>query len=416
MKAVIMAGGKGTRIASVANDIPKPMIPIEGKPILEYEIDCLRQQKIKEIVLVVGHLGSIIEEYFGNGSRYGVNIRYIREKMPLGTAGGLWYLKDEIKEDFLLLNGDIIFDVDFGRFAAYHRVHGGEATILTHPNHHPYDSGIIETDTDGVVVKWLHKEDERIYYKNRVNAGIHMLSPQIFNRLKTDLQKVDLDRDVLRVLIPEGKLVAYDSPEYVKDMGTPERYEMVAKDIRNGMVHMKNLQQKQRAVFFDRDGVLNVYRGFIRSAKELELTKNAAQAVRKVNERGYLAIVVTNQPVVARGECTFRELEEIHNKLETLLGQRGAYLDDIFYCPHHPDKGFAGEILGLKIICNCRKPKPGLLQLAAEKYHIDLSQSYMIGDSERDVEAGQAAGCKTSFRIDEKYTLLDAVAEICKKE
>ncbi|MCI9173722.1 MAG: HAD-IIIA family hydrolase [Lachnospiraceae bacterium] len=415
MKAVIMAGGRGTRMASVSGSIPKPMIPMEGKPVLEYGIDCLRRQSITEIILIVGHLSSVIEEYFGDGSRFGVKICYIREQKPLGTAGGLWYLKDMLQEDFLLINGDLIFDVDLKRFAAYHKSRGGEATILTHPNHHPYDSGVIETDSDGAVVKWLHKEDARTFYKNRVNAGIHMLSPEVLKRIKKP-EKLDLDRELLRALIPEGKLMAYDSPEYVKDMGTPKRYEMVKKELKSGLVQAKNLSRRQRAVFFDRDGVLNVFRGFIRRPKDLELTEEAAQAVRKVNGSGYLAIVVTNQPVIARGECTEKMLEEIHNKLETLLGQEAAYLDDIFYCPHHPEGGFAGERPELKIVCGCRKPKPGLLLQAAQKYNIDLAQSYMIGDSATDVDAGHAAGCRKSFLLDETCSLLDAVAEICQKE
>lgn len=416
MKAVIMAGGKGTRIASIASDIPKPMIKIEGKPVLEYGIGCLRRQGIKDIFLIIGHLGSVIEKYFGDGSNFGVKICYVREREPLGTAGGLWYLRGKITEDFLLINGDVIFDVDIGRFAAYHREHGGMATILTHPNNHPYDSGIIVTDANGVVLRWLHKEDKRFFYKNRVNAGIHILSPEILLQLGNRPIKMDLDRDILRMLIPKGRLFAYDSPEYIRDMGTPKRYVMVAEDIKRGIVQTKNLCHKQKAVFLDRDGVLNVYRGFVRSPEELELADGAAEAVRRINGSGYLAIVITNQPIIARGECTYETLGEIHNKLETLLGQEGAYLDDIFYCPHHPDRGFPGEIPELKIACSCRKPKAGLLLLAAEKYHIDLSQSYMIGDGERDVEAGRAAGCKRNFLLSETCTLQDAVKKIFDEE
>lgn len=416
MKVVVMAGGKGTRIASMASDIPKPMIQILGKPVLEYEIDCLRRQGLTDIVLIIGHLGQAIVDYFGDGSGFGVKISYINETTPLGTAGGLWYLKDEIDEDFLLLNGDIIFDVDFKRFAAYHGEHGGEATILTHPNHHPYDSGIIVTNQDGVVQKWLHKEEQRTFYKNRVNAGIHMLSPEIFKRLKKGPEKLDLDRDILRSLIPEGKLIAYDSPEYIKDMGTPERYDMVKKDLISGLVQAKNLHRKQKAIFLDRDGTINVYRGFIRKPEDLELMEGAAEAIRTINASGYLAIVVTNQPVIARGECTREELGQIHDRLETLLGEESAYIDDIFYCPHHPDKGFEGELPELKCDCNCRKPKPGLLLQAAEKYNIDLTQSYMIGDGERDIEAGKAAGCKKSFLLNKADILQNVVLEILKEE
>ena len=393
MQAVIMAGGKGTRIASVANDIPKPMIQICDKPILQYQIECLEKQNIKDITLVIGHLGNVIRDYFGDGSGFNVHISYIEEKEPLGTAGALYYLKDVIHDDFLLLNGDIIFDVDFERFMAYHKEKGGYATIFTHPNNHPYDSGLVVTDKEGIVTKWMHKEDERSIYKNRVNAGLHILSVKLLD-LFQEARKTDLDRDVLKKLISERRLVAYDSPEYVRDMGTPERYQMVTKDIKSGLVSSKNLKNKQKAVFLDRDGTINIYKGFIQDPQDMELIPGIADTIRKINESGYLAIVVTNQPVIARGECTVEELEHIHEKMETLLGKEGAYIDDLFYCPHHPDKGFEGERIEYKIVCDCRKPKPGMLLQAAERYNIDLEASYMVGDDDRDMEAGRQAGCK----------------------
>lgn len=394
MQAVIMAGGKGTRIASVASDIPKPMIQICGKPILQYQIECLRNQNITNIILVVGHLRERIKKYFGDGSSFNVHITYIEEKEPLGTAGALYYLKDKIWDNFLLINGDIIFDIDFGRFMKYHIEKNVYATIFTHPNNHPYDSGLVVVDKDGYVTNWMHKEDSRSIYKNRVNAGLHILSAKLLDFF-SEAKKIDLDREILKALIPSCQLAAYDSPEYVKDMGTPERYEIVKKDIENGLVNAKNLRNKQRAVFLDRDGTINIYKGFICSEQDLELIPGIANVIRKINASGYLAIVVTNQPVIARGECTVEELDRIHEKMETLLGQEGAYVDDIFYCPHHPDRGFEGEKIEYKIDCNCRKPKPGMLLQAAEKYNIDLHQSYMIGDDERDMEAGRAVGCKT---------------------
>lgn len=409
MQAVIMAGGKGTRIASIANDIPKPMIRICGKPVLQYQIECLEKQDITKITLVIGHLGSCIKEYFGDGSRFNVQVTYIEEKEPLGTAGALYYLKDTVHDDFLLINGDIIFDVDFGRFLRFHREKAVCATIFTHPNDHPYDSGLVAVDRDGYVTKWMHREDERGTYKNRVNAGLHILSAELIEMFQ-EAKRTDLDRDILKTLIPQHQLAAYDSPEYVRDMGTPERCDRVATDIRRGLVEAKNLKNRQRAVFLDRDGTINVYKGLISSVQDLELIPNIADTIRKINESGYLAIVVTNQPVIARGDCTVEELERIHEKLETLLGQEGAYIDDIFYCPHHPDKGFAGERPEYKIACGCRKPRPGMLLQAAEKYNIDLAQSYMVGDDERDMEAGRQAGCKvyhTECNVAVKYRSLE---------
>ena len=397
MKTVIMAGGKGTRIASVANNIPKPMIPIEGKPVLERELICLRDQGFDDIIITVSYLGHIITDYFGNGDSLGLHIDYYCEKEPLGNAGALFRIKDKLTDDFLLINGDAVFDIDFNKFVEYHKSCGGLVTLFTHPNSHPYDSGVIVSDMQKRVINWLTKEDERpLYYKNRVNAGLHVMSPIILEQ-KITSQKIDLDRQLLKPLAGSGQMFVYDSPEYVKDMGTPDRYDTVCKDFAHGRVHAKNLMCKQKAVFIDRDGTINEYAGFITKPEQFQLKDGVAEAIRKINNSGYLAIVVSNQPVIARGDCTIEELDEIHNKMETLLGREGAYVDDIFYCPHHPDKGFIGERLEYKIICDCRKPKPGMLLNAAKKYNIDLEQSYMIGDSDRDIEAGLSAGCQAVY-------------------
>lgn len=400
-----MAGGKGTRISSVARDIPKPMIPVEGIPILEREIECLRNQGFNDIIITVSHLGEMIIDYFGDGSGvspatgkpYNVHIEYFFEEKPLGNAGALFHLKEKLTEDFLLLNADAIFDVDFNRFVQFHKKCAGLATLFVHPNSHPYDSGLLIVDKEGSVEKWLTKEEQRpTYYRNLVNAGLHVLSPEILDK-KIDTEKIDLDRQLLKPLAGQGKLFTYESPEYVKDMGTPERYERVCEDFRKGIVREKNLQNKQKAIFLDRDGTINKYVGFLRKPEDFELLSGVEEAIKKINDSGYLVIVITNQPVVARGEVTIEQLTEIHNKMETLLGYKGAYVDGILYCPHHPHKGFKGEVEALKIACDCRKPKPGMLFRAAEKFNIDLTESWMIGDSKIDIEAGIFSGCRTAL-------------------
>lgn len=417
MKVVIMAGGRGKRISSVSNDVPKPMIRIEGKPVLEHEIICLRNQGFTDIILTVGYMSNVIMDYFKDGSQFGVHIEYFVEECPLGNAGALFRIKDRLTEDFLLLNADAMFDVDFNRFVEYHKSHNGLVTLFTHPNSHPYDSGLIIADKSGVVLQWLTKEDDRPeFYQNRVNAGLHVISPKILD-VEMDMPKVDLDRQILKPLSGTGLMYVYDSSEYVKDMGTPDRYECVCHDFRVGKVKAKNLSNKQKAIFLDRDGVINKYVGFLRDINQFELIDGVAEAVKKINESGNLAIVVTNQPVIARGEVSFEQLQEIHNKMETLLGKEGAYLDGIYFCPHHPHKGYDGEISWLKCECECRKPKPGMLLKAAKEYNIDLSKSWMIGDSESDLKAGELAGCKTAFigigKYDNCYAnLLDFVLDV----
>ena len=411
MKAVIMAGGRGTRISQVASDIPKPMISICGKPVLQREIECLRNQGYQDLIITVSYLAHVIQDYFGDGSKFGVKISYYLEEKPLGNAGALFELKDILDDDFLLLNADSVFDVDFKRFEEFHRKHGGLATLFTHPNSHPYDSGLVFCNDDFRVTKWLSKEDERPrWYKNRVNAGLHILSPKLLKR-RPATEKVDLDRQILKPLAGSGFLYCYDSSEYVKDMGTPDRLAKVEKDYKDGIVESKRLSNKQKAIFLDRDGTINKYVGFLRREDDLELLPGACDAIKKINDSGYLAIVVTNQPVIARGEVTIPQLTEIHSKLETLLCDGGAYLDAIYYCHHHPDKGFDGEIPELKIDCQCRKPKPGLLLKAAEDFNIDFFSSWMIGDSDSDMIAGQAAGCQTVL-LNNGLTLLDAVEKI----
>ena len=409
MKAVLMAGGKGTRISSVASDIPKPMIRIAGKPVLEHEIECLRAQGFTDLIITVSHLAEHIINYFGDGAKFGVAIEYFVEEQPLGNAGALFKLRSKLQEDFLLLNADAVFNVDFNRLVAFHKKKNALVTLFTHSNSHPYDSGLLITDEEDCVTQWLAKEDPRPqWYRNCVNGGLHVMNPIVLDMTGIDSDtigkeidgkriKADLDRQVLKPLCGTGKMFCYDSPEYVKDMGTPDRYAEVCEDFAKCRVKEKSLTEKQKAIFLDRDGTINQYVGFLRNMDDFALLPGAAEAIRKINLSGYLAVVVTNQPVIARGEVTFMQLQEIHNKLETLLGLQGAFIDKIYFCPHHPDKGFAGEVPELKIVCNCRKPKPGMLLQAAEEFNIDLSRSWMIGDGENDVKAGKAAGCKTAL-------------------
>ncbi len=395
--AVIQAGGQGTRMRALTKDlIPKPMLLLNGKPMIQWQVENVAKYGIRDFVFIVGHLGEKIKEYFGDGKHFGVRIRYVEETEPLGSAGALYYLKDMVSvKSFLLIYGDVMFCLDWQRMIAFHEKNNAKATLLVHPNAHPYDSDLLILDEENHVKGIDSKQNKRTYwYENCVNAGLYILSSDMLKNWDT-LQKLDLEKDILSPMMAENEVYGYRTPEYVKDAGTPERFHKVEAEKAAGVWEAKCLDRKQRCVFLDRDGTLNQYKGLIYREDQLELEKNAAAAVRLLNGAGFLVIVATNQPVVARGLCELEKVEEIHRKLQVLLGEQGAYLDDIVFCPHHPDKGYPEENPQYKVVCGCRKPAAGMIDAMVKKYNIDIRSSYVVGDSTVDIEMGIRAGLKT---------------------
>ena len=399
MKAVIQAGGKGTRINSVTGDkIPKPMIEIDNKPLLYYQIMNLKKYNIKDIIIIVGHLGYVISDYFKDGKELGVNISYVFEDPdnPLGTAGSLYYLKDKINGDYIFLLADIFIDVNFRKMIKFHKEHKGLITLFTHPGSHPYDSDLVVVDKDNKVLSFDYKTNDRsgYDYHNLVNAGIMIFAKETLDYIK-ELKKYNYEKDIVVPLIEKGLVYSYKSSEYSKDVGTPERYEAALIDYKSGIIKKKNLSRKQKAIFLDRDGTINKLVGYLTNKDDFELIDGVIDAIRKINRSEYLCIVITNQPIIARGDSTVDNLEEIHKRMETILGREGVFIHELYYCPHHPDKGFPGEVPELKIDCECRKPKIGMLTEASKDFNIDLSKSFVIGDSTSDIMMAKNAGCKS---------------------
>jgi D,D-heptose 1,7-bisphosphate phosphatase len=393
--AVILAGGKGTRMGDLAKDIPKPMLRIAGKPLLQYQIEWLKHYGFTEVWLIINHLGDAISSYFGDGRDYGLQINYYREGQPLGTVGGIKALENKLKTDFLVLYGDVLMDVDFNRLRQFHFLKNSQATLVVHPNDHPYDSDLLELNQDDRVTAFHPKPHEQgRYYRNMVNAAMYIFSPAIFSFLQEGV-KADFGKDIFPTITAQLRVYGYNTPEYIKDMGTPERLEAVSRDVISGKVARRNLSNPQKAIFLDRDGVINADKGLICRHEDFELIDGVADAIKAINQSDYLAIVVTNQPGIAKGMYDFKDLELIHAKMDTLLGEQGAKLDALYFCPHHPEKGFEGERSEYKIPCECRKPAAGMLLKAARTFNIDLQQSFMIGDHERDIVAGKTAGCST---------------------
>lgn len=398
MQAVIMAGGKGTRLRSITNDeIPKPMAPVAGKPILQWQIEQLRDQGIRDIVLIIGHLGAKIREFFRDGQDFGVTLHYIEETTPLGTAGALSLLPPLLTGDtFFLIFGDVIFDIDLQRMAWYHTEKQADVTLFVHPNVHPFDSDLVICEQDGRVKGFDSKHNVRDYwYKNCVNAGFYVMNRSVCRRVPPET-KVGLEKDLLTGMIAQGcPVFAYASPEYIRDVGTVDRIQHAESELTSGFVAARSLQNRQKAIFLDRDGTVNRKNGLVYTEDQFELEDTAVEAIRRINASGFLAIVITNQPVVARGLCQIEDVERIHRKMETLLGREGVYLDDIRFCPHHPDKGYPEENPEYKIPCTCRKPDIGMMRDCAERFHIDLSQSWMVGDTTVDIQTGKNAGTRT---------------------
>lgn len=395
--AVIQAGGKGTRMRELTQDrIPKPMLELGGRPMILWQVENLKRYGIKEFIFIIGHLGEKVKEYFGNGEAFGVHIRYIEEREPLGSGGALCFLKDMVDDnEVLLVFGDVMFDIYVPRLLSFHEEKEAEVTLLVHPNAHPKDSDLVVMDETDKVIRFDFAKNMRdYYYDNCVNAGIYVLGNSLIKSLG-DPKPLDLEKELFKASLEAGKIYGYGTTEYVKDAGTPKRFWAVESELLQGVWQRRNLESPQKCVFLDRDGTLNKYRGLISKPEELELEDRAAEAIALLNASGYLAILVTNQPVVARGLCSIEKVREIHRKLVTLLGEAGAYLDDIVFCPHHPDKGYPEENPAYKIPCHCRKPATGMIEAMVKKHHIDVSRSWFVGDTTVDVLTGKNAGLKT---------------------
>ena len=402
---IILAGGAGTRLRARLGDLPKPMIPVAGKPLLEHQVELAKKYGFTDLVFFVHHRAALIEKYIGDGKKFGVQIRYVLEKEPLGTAGAVLADFYKLAGRFVVLYGDTMVNVDLDRIWNAHEKAEADATLLLHPNDHPLDSDLVEVNSQSFVTAFHNRpHPENVWRQNLVNAGLYVLEKDALTSFHRDMYKrqqpyiLDFGKDIFPQMVrvhSRRKLFGYNSPEFIKDIGTPERYDKICAQFAAGIVQRSSLATPQRAVFLDRDGTLIPDKDCLRNADELELLPGVAEAVHELNHHGWRTVVVTNQPVIAKGWCSEAELQNIHNKLETLLGRKHAFLDRIYFCPHHPEKGFTGERSELKIDCDCRKPKTGMIQKAVAELNIDLKQSWLIGDTTTDLQTAKNAGLKS---------------------
>ncbi len=396
-QVVILAGGKGTRLAERLRGLPKPLVDIGGVPLLERQILLVKRYGLTHVLVLVNHAAQYILDYCNAHENWGLELECIDDGEPRGTAGATLAVFDRLADEFLVMYGDTMLDVDLARFHATHATHPeAAATLLLHPNDHPLDSDLVELDDAGrVTVFHPYPHDTNRYYHNLVNAALYWVRRSGLEPFRERQGMLDFGKHVFPEMLARGQeLNAYISPEYIKDIGTPARLDKVCNDLLSGRIERANLAHPQKAVFLDRDGTINREVGHLTRAEDFELLPGVAEAVRRLNHSDYRTIVVTNQPVLARGDCTQEELQRIHAKMETILGAQNAYLDRIYFCPHHPDGGFSGEVSELKVDCDCRKPKPGLVETACRELNIMQRDSWMVGDTLVDMAMAHAAGLR----------------------
>lgn len=395
IEAIILAGGFATRLKKKIKFKSKTLIFIKKKTLLERIVtDCIKYN-ILNIHLIINKNQKDIIKYLSK-KKLKANIKIHTENEPLGDGGALSLLKKEsslLKKNFLVINGDLLINMNLKKLINFHKKYNSQLTIVTHPNNHPYDSDILETNKNNRLIKIYNKpHSKRLIYKNNCSSGIMIISGSLIKNIPEI--KNSLYKEIIPKLIKNNKkILCYKTREFIKDLGTPDRLIKGRKIFDSIKFKFSNIQKKLPAIFLDRDGVIN-----IESHKKIEdptnFFTNTVEAIKKINNSSYLCIVITNQPSVAKGFLNKIKLEFLHKKLETKLGKAGAYFDAIYYCPHHPSKGFPNENILYKKICNCRKPKIGMLKKANLDLNINMKKSYFIGNTVIDYKTAKNAKLK----------------------
>jgi mannose-1-phosphate guanylyltransferase/phosphomannomutase len=394
-QAVISAGGQGTRMSGLFFNFPKLLHKIGDKSVLEHSLVILDQNGIKHIHLLLGMLAEPIIAILPELSeKYGVVFSYKVEEEPLGTGGSLLNSLNELQNEFILLYGDLFINSDLSQLVQGIHQEDVDFAQLVHPTNHPEDSDLLQLDFENRIIRYLPKPHKSgLVFNNIANSGIYAFKKSaLLSRVRgLKIGKIDLDRELLPYLVSEGmKGKAIRNYGYVRDVGTPQRFEAVNDDYKSGRTNLKS----RPAIFLDRDGTLNESNGYITKAEQLTIFKDVGPFIAKANNLGFLVFLVTNQPVIARGDASFMDIGEIHAKLETIVAKYGGYFDSIFVCPHHPDSGFPGELIDLKKECQCRKPEIGMFTEAISLFAVDTTRSIMIGDTDIDQEFARRANIR----------------------
>lgn len=390
-QAVILAGGLGTRLRPFTNEHPKPMYPFNGHPFIEYLIKQVKTFGIDEVILLLGYKADQIQECLGDGSKYGIRIIYSVTPVAYDTGNRLVSVYECLADRFLLMYCDNYCPIDYNRLVEEADKNDSDVQLSVYANKDGYTKDNLRVDADGKVT---------VYDKTRSAADLHgvdigyaIVKKKLINEIAYLQGTVNFEKCIYPECVSNGTMYATVTEHRYYSIGSWQRIELT-----------KQFFNQKKTVFLDRDGTINVRppkAHYIENPDEFIWLDGAKDAIKLLKDNGYSLILVSNQPGIARGNLTEEMLLEIHNKMQReLKADTGYEIDKIYYCPHNWDEG-----------CDCRKPKPGMLYQAQKEYSLDLTKCIMIGDDERDIEAGEAAGCEC-FKVTSEQSLYDIAQKI----
>lgn len=379
MQCAILIGGLGTRLGALVSDCPKPMLPVAGAPFLEHLVRDLARYGFDDVLLLAGYRSEVVERFVAETDlvrRDGLKIRVVVEPEPLGTAGALRYAHADLAPEFLMLNGDSYFDFNVLDLATFTTGEPWLARMALRQVEDASRFGIVELADDGIVTAMRERPDGP--GPGLINGGVYWLQRDIVGVIGAG--QVSLERTVFPALASDGLLRGRTYDGFFLDIGVPDAYAAAGAAMAAAL--------RRPAVFFDRDGVLNHDDGYTHDPHGFRWIDGAREAIRRVNDAGWFAFVVTNQAGVARGYYDEAAVEALHRWMNADLRTIGAHIDAFRYCPHHPD----GTVAGYAKACDWRKPGPGMLTDLLGKWPVDARRSFLIGDKASDLEAARRAG------------------------
>jgi len=384
-QAAILIGGKGTRLGDAVRNTPKPLLEVAGRPFVEHVMLNLRRFGFQDFILLAGYQSDVVHEKYGADSAFAqelqARVRVLIEPYSMGTGGALKHAEPYLHDEFLLLNGDSIFDFNYLDLTNCVNEQEpvdwlGRVALLPVPDASRY--GLVELTGTKIAA---FREKPAVSESGLVNSGVYWLKSEILNHIEDT--PCSLEQQVFPKLVAEGRLIGRVYCGFFIDIGIPEDLQRARDTLLNDL--------KKPAAFLDRDGTLNHDHGYTYRIEEFRWIEGAKAAIKLLNDAGYLVFIVTNQAGIARGYYDAAAVDTLHDWMQDELATIGAHIDDIRYCPHHPE----GTVPGLSIICDCRKPGTGMLLSLIDQWHPELSRSFMLGDSDKDVEAGESMGIRS---------------------